>query len=126
MKEHKCVLGIKHCAVYNNDGECTECEQDYSLILSQCRRNSLLGCKYETSSHTCQECYPPFTLNGQHCDIDQCRILNDYGCVSCECGFYLTPDRDCKPISPGCLRYEKGICRDCLPHYKLKGGVCEI
>lgn len=126
MTEHKCVLGIKHCAIYNNDGECTECEQDYSLILSQCRRNSLLGCKYETSSHTCQECYPPFTLNGQHCDIDQCRILNDYGCVSCECGFYLTPERDCKPIASGCLRYEKGICRDCLPHYKLKGGVCEI
>ena len=24
------------------------------------------------------------------------------------------------------MRYERGHCVNCLPHYKLKGGVCEI
>lgn len=94
--------------------------------MSECRHNYLLGCKEETTSHTCKECYPPFEINGQHCDVPNCRTLNDFGCVACECGFYLTSTRLCKPIAPGCLRYERGVCKDCLRHYKLKGGVCEI
>ena len=62
----------------------------------------------------------------QSCNIKNCRSLNDYGCVSCECGYYLAPDGTCSDISYGCLRYEKGVCKDCQPHYKLKSGVCQI
>lgn len=94
------------------------------MILQRCRHNNLLGCKYETSQHTCTECYSPFQISNGFCDIDNCKILNDYGCTSCECGFYLTADRTCQPIQPGCLRYQNGVCKDCLAHYKLKGGVC--
>lgn len=72
------------------------------------------------------KCFSPFKLDGKHCDIEHCRKFNDFGCVTCECGFYLTEERDCMEVSQGCLRYSKGKCINCLPHYKLKGGVCEI
>lgn len=50
---NKCTVGIAHCGKYNSDGTCNECEADYSMILSRCRHNNLLGCKYETAQHTC-------------------------------------------------------------------------
>lgn len=27
---------------------------------------------------------------------------------------------------PGCLRYQRGYCTDCLKNFKLKGSVCDI
>lgn len=122
----KCILGISNCASYDAQNLCIKCVDDYSLILSECRHNTLLGCKTEAFSHTCDICYFPFELNRNHCDIPDCRMLNDYGCTACECGFYLTEDRRCKTIARGCMRYERGVCNDCLPHYKLKGSICEI
>lgn len=76
--------------------------------------------------HTCQECFEPFQLKNGQCDISDCQTLNDYGCVTCECGFYLTKDRTCAEIDQGCIRYERGHCVNCLSHYKLKGGACQI
>lgn len=52
--------------------------------------------------------------------------LNDYGCVGCKCGFYLTEDKECKKIENGCLRLVRGNCMNCLPHYDLKDGKCLI
>lgn len=88
--------------------------------------NTLLGCKRTKSDHTCLECWPPFKLNGEHCEVSDCQSLNDYGCTTCQCGFYLDRDRGCKKADDGCLRYERGKCINCLDHYRLKAGICEI
>lgn len=29
-------------------------------------------------------------------------------------------------MTDGCLRYNRGKCVDCMPHYRLKGGECSI
>lgn len=58
--------------------------------------------------------------------MPNCQTINDFGCVTCQCGFYLTKDRLCLKSESGCLRYERAKCIDCLNHYRLKGGVCEI
>ena len=50
--------------------------------------------------------------------------MNDYGCVTCLCGFYLDKDKNCQKVEAGCIRYQRGRCINCLDHYKLKGGVC--
>jgi hypothetical protein len=78
------------------------------------------------SDHNCQECFSPFQLTSYQCSISNCKSLNDFGCVACECGYYLTESRTCQKIPQGCLKNVRGACVECLPHYKLKGGVCVI
>ncbi|CAM6005797.1 unnamed protein product [Sphagnum balticum] len=121
-----CALGVKYCQQYGTAGECNQCDPDYSLVLNECKHNYLLGCKNEQPDHTCQECYHPFELQNYHCLIPNCKALNDFGCVSCECGFYLTQIRGCQKLPDGCLKSSRGVCVECLPHYKLKGGSCVI
>ena len=29
-------------------------------------------------------------------------------------------------MTPGCIRYQRGYCTDCMPNFKLKGNRCEI
>lgn len=29
-------------------------------------------------------------------------------------------------MEQGCIRYERGVCIDCLAHYSLKAGTCQI
>lgn len=87
--------------------------------------NSILGCKNEVE-HVCKECYKPFKSEGGDCIIAHCKKYNDYGCVACECGYFLTPQGICKRIQTGCVRYQRGQCTDCLPNFKLKGSDCEI
>lgn len=58
--------------------------------------------------------------------MSNCQSHNEFGCVACECGFYLTPDRKCNQIAQGCIRYNRGICTDCMANFQLKGGVCDI
>lgn len=65
-------------------------------------------------------------MNGNHCDIAHCKSYNDFGCVGCECGYYLSADKTCKEVTSGCIQYSRGMCANCLPHYKLKGGFCQI
>ena len=64
-------------------------------------------------------------MNNQ-CVIENCASLNDYGCFACECGFFVNADKSCSKITDGCLTYQRGVCKNCLPHYKLKGGSCTI
>ena len=121
-----CKVGKKYCSKYDNEDRCSKCNNDYSLILGECRHNSLLGCKVEQPDHTCSECFKPFVLENYHCVIPNCKSLNDYGCYSCECGFFITDSRTCQKMPNGCLKTYRGVCVECLPHYKLKGGVCTI
>lgn len=121
-----CKTGFKNCQKYDENGKCADCKNDYSLVLGHCRHNFLLGCRLEEADHTCKDCFAPFKKNGNHCDIPHCKSYNDFGCVGCECGYYLTGEKDCKEVSSGCVRYQRGICSNCLPHYKLKGGSCQI
>lgn len=121
-----CKVGVKYCEEYNTDSTCKKCTIEYSLIFNECKHNLLLGCKVEQSDHTCSECYKPFVLQNYQCVIKECKSYNDYGCVSCECGYYLSETRSCLKMQEGCLKYYRGVCSECLPHYKLKGGSCVI
>lgn len=91
-----------------------------------CRHNLLLGCKTELSDHRCSECYPPYELHSYSCVIKNCKRYNDFGCYSCECGYYITENRSCRKYEDGCLKYYRSVCTECMPHYRLKGGVCSI
>ena len=123
----KCKKGVKNCKEYKKDGTCQACKVNYSLIFGDCKHNILLGCKEEKEDHTCKQCYEPFQLFGSHCDIGDCQTLNDYGCVACECGFYLTEERKCQKIERGCMRHQRGRCVNCFPHFELKkNGTCLI
>ena len=123
----KCKEGVQNCQDYKKDGTCRQCNVNYSLIFGSCKHNILLGCKAVKEDHTCKECYEPFESVGNHCDIEDCQTLNDYGCVACECGSYLTEERKCKNVERGCMRYQRGKCVNCFPHFELKkNGVCEI
>jgi hypothetical protein len=101
------------------------CKKGFSLYNNNCVENSIVGCKKEVD-HVCQECFPLFTLNNGHCIISQCKSYNDYSCVTCECGYYLTSQGNCKKMDTGCVRYQRGQCTDCLPNFKLKGNECLI
>lgn len=102
------------------------CNEEYSLMFGECRHNLLLGCKVELSDHRCAECYSPFELDSYSCGIRNCKRYNDYGCYSCECGYYITQTRSCKKYEDGCVKYYRGICTECMPHFKLRGGACMI
>lgn len=121
-----CQVGVKFCEEYNSDNTCKRCNIEYSLILDQCKHNFLLGCKIEQSDHTCSECHKPFQLENYQCIIKNCKSYNDFGCYACECGFYVNEKRSCQKMQEGCLKYNRGICVECQPHYKLKGGSCII
>ena len=121
-----CKVGTLNCDSYDDAGKCKKCSNEYSLIFGECKHNSLLGCKVEDENHSCRQCYKPFVLENNHCYIPNCKALNDYGCVSCECGFFITEDRRCQKLPCGCLKVTRGVCVECLPHYKLTGGVCSI
>ena len=125
-KGGKCEVGIKECAEYTKDGSCALCNEEYSLMFGECRHNLLLGCKVELSDHRCSECYAPFELDSYSCGIRNCKRYNDYGCYSCECGYYITQTHSCKKYEDGCSKYNRGICTECMPHFKLRGGVCMI
>lgn len=87
--------------------------------------NSILGCKHEVE-HVCKECIRPFSLSNGNCEIPNCKGYNEYRCVTCNCGYYLTPEGLCKPMELGCIRYQRAQCTDCLPSFRLKGSKCEI
>ena len=92
----QCVEGVKECADYNADGSCGLCNQEFSLMFGECRHNRLLGCKHELPDHRCADCFAPFELDNYNCGIRHCKKYNDFGCYSCECGFYITENRECK------------------------------
>jgi hypothetical protein len=121
-----CLPGVKNCEEYNSDNTCKQCLTEYSLIFNECKHNYLLGCKVEQADHTCSECHKPYLLDSYRCTIKQCKSYNDFGCISCECGYYLTEQRNCQKVQQGCLKHYRGVCVNCLPHYKLKGGSCVI
>jgi hypothetical protein len=101
------------------------CKAGFSLFNNNCVENSIVGCKKEVD-HVCQDCHPLFTLSNGHCIIGHCKAYNDYSCVACDCGFYLTPQGACKKMEAGCVRYQRGQCTDCLPNFRLKGSQCII
>lgn len=98
LKDGSCSKAIKNCASYadNTMAICTECNYGFSLLNNLCVRNSVLGCKKEVS-HICRECYKPFVLSNGNCDITNCKTYNEYKCVACNCGYFLTSEGVCKP-----------------------------
>lgn len=122
-----CKQAIKSCVSYSDDSKttCTDCAYGFSLINNFCVENSVLGCRNEIS-HICKECYRPFQLANGNCEITNCKTYNEYRCVACNCGYYLTPEGVCKIMEQGCVRYQRGQCTDCLPNFKLKGSSCEM
>lgn len=127
LKEGSCVETVKDCVKFSDHERkiCTDCDQGFSLYNNICVQNSILGCKNEVD-HVCKECYRPFNLNNGHCDIQHCKSYNDYKCVACQCGYFLTDKGVCKTMDTGCVRYQRGQCTDCLPNFRLKGNQCEI
>lgn len=126
LTEGICKNAIRNCKTYTDNKKtiCTECSYGYSLISNLCVQNSVLGCKNEVS-HICQECYKPFTLANGNCDITNCKTYNEYKCVACHCGYFLTFDGTCKANEVGCVRYQRSQCTDCLPGFLLKGSKCD-
>ena len=118
---------VKNCIKFSDVARqvCTDCGSGFSLYNNICVSNSILGCKNELD-HVCKECYKPFKLNNGNCEINHCKTYNDYQCVACQCGFFLTSRGVCKRIETGCVRYQRGQCTDCLPIFRLKGSQCEI
>ena len=111
---------------YSSDKSiCFECENNYSLVSNNCLKNKILGCKKE-QFNSCTECYQPFELSSGHCSIDNCKSYSDFGCVACECGYYITKDRICLKIEEGCIRHQKGVCTDCYPPFQLQGASCVL
>ena len=123
----RCVKGIKDCVSYLDASHevCVDCTKNHSLVNNACLLNTILGCKKEVD-HTCKECYEPFSLKDGHCEINECKSYNDFGCTACHCGYFITDSRTCSEMSPGCLRYQRGTCTDCLPNFKLKGNICDM
>lgn len=63
---------------------------------NMCLKNMILGCEIEKDGD-CNKCYEPtFRLVERHCEVDDCLAVNEYGCITCECGFYLTDAGTCK------------------------------
>ena len=104
---------------------CQKCLPNFSLVTNTCLRNKILGCKHE-ENYSCTSCFTPFKNEEGRCTINKCKDYNDFGCESCDCGFYLTRTGECKKIDEGCIRYQKGICTDCYPPYTLQGIGCVI
>jgi hypothetical protein len=43
----------------------------------------------------CSTCFEPFKPYDGQCDIKNCKEYNDFGCESCECGYYITKKMTC-------------------------------
>ena len=127
LRNGRCEKTVKNCIKFSDKTKqtCTDCEHGFSLFQNICVQNSILGCK-EEDNHVCRECYRPFRLVDGDCLIANCKTYNDYKCVACECGFFLTPNGICKRMETGCVRYQRGQCTDCLPNFTLKGSQCKI
>lgn len=127
LRANECVVTVKNCVKFSDQQRqtCSDCAQGYSLFNNICVMNSILGCKNEID-HVCKACYSPFKLENEDCKIQNCKTYNDYKCVACECGYFLTEQGVCKRAKTGCVRYQRGQCTDCLPNFRLKGSDCEI
>jgi hypothetical protein len=51
-------------------------------------------------------------------------LTNEYGCVRCSEGFYLTKNRSCVRNQVGCIKHFREDCQLCLPQFKLINGKC--
>lgn len=100
-----------------------KCVSGYSLVNNLCLQSLILGCEFEEND-VCGKCAAPFHKVKDHCEIKDCASYNEYGCVACECGFYLTNEGKCKELASGCIRYQRGVCSDCQPHFTLKNSKC--
>ena len=56
-----------------------------------------MGCKAEENGQ-CVSCFEPFRPMDGHCDIKHCKDYNDFGCESCECGFFITSKMICEKM----------------------------
>jgi len=86
------LVQINNCSNYNSDGACVGCSAGNKLISGFCY---------------------PFTA------LDNCKYQNEYGCVQCTDGFYLTLSRNCLKYEAGCLKYWQGSCVTCHPNFYM-------
>lgn len=56
--------------------------------------------------------------------VPNCLLTNEYGCVRCSEGFYLTRNRNCVQNQIGCIKHFREECQVCLPQFKLINGKC--
>lgn len=112
--------------------ECINCAQGYQNVRGRCFKR-LPNCKNYAENGICLECKLGFELIRGLCSelislpsIPSCVSANEYGCVVCEAGTYLTKDRTCKSNQVGCLKYFRESCQLCLPEFKLVSGVCKM
>ena len=69
MFDTECL--VANCSLCDDDGQCLECQDPFSLFFSIC--------------------IPP-------CDLDNCKICDDdTGCDVCEENFILNEDDECVP-----------------------------
>ena len=125
-KGGRCEKGVRECVEYGKDGKCVACAHEFSLVFDECRHDFLLGCREELDDHRCKECFAPYELDNFQCVIPNCKRYNDYGCYSCQCGFFITEKHSCRKYEEGCLKYYRGVCESCLPGFKMFGGSCQI
>lgn len=38
----------------------------------------------------------------------------------------MKKDGSCEKLAPGCIRYQRGVCTDCQPHFIMDAGKCII
>lgn len=101
-RDNRCFREIPFCRSYSANGYCENCELGYERINGLCTRELAFNVDPE------------------------CNIKNEYGCIGCNKGFFLTPAKECEPIEIGCLRYFHGQCQLCRPGFDLFEGKCRI
>lgn len=142
--ENKCVLicpdNCEECIKMGFEILCVQCSEDFVLngftcIPNYCISNFCLECEidYTFDCEKCLNCENKEILFCQNIlnNCDTCmRIEEEYKCIKCKEGFYLT--NNCLEITTSIFNNTKIITegeffleKDCLKNYFLVNGVCD-
>jgi hypothetical protein len=124
-----CVRNEIYGCIVKQGDKCAVCGWGLSLLSGLCVP-TIADCASYSQQGICTACNPHFQLIGSYCyafpTVPNCNNHNEYGCIECQQGYFLTSKQTCQQYQPGCLDYWQEQCTACLPRFRLTGGVCLI
>ena len=107
----ECADKIDHCTAYNNDCQCTACEEDYNLADNTCVS------KCDKSVDVCAK--ESKTFNAELCTCESCPTNYKFNATTKSCDL-------CTRNIPYCYRYKDNCtCNYCGSRYKVASdGTC--
>lgn len=122
-----CAPFVQDCAVYDQNGKCTDCIYGFVLKRQKCIAVSYLCDDFDPKTGACLTCIDGFKLCHGICKLIEEGVIQPEPNVTCVprtvpiCGQCVAVSDQCKTWS-----MKTALCESCYGGYRNVGGVCVI